>query len=109
MTVYVDDAAIGTVGKLTHKWSHLTADTSTELDWFALSIGLRLSWIQDAGTPSEHFDITPAKRDTALKKGAIPITAREGEYQNQAKTRGKQFGLEEVRAFRATLAPLEPT
>ena len=110
MTVYVDDAAIGaTVGKHSSKWSHLTADTFTELDRFAASIGLRASWIQHGGTPLEHFDVTATKRDIALKKGAVPITAREGGYQSHAKARGLPFDLDEVRAFRANLAPLEPT
>ena len=105
MTVYVDDAEIAaTVGKHTSKWSHLTADTSTELDRFAASIGLNTSWIQYAGTPLEHYDITLSKRTAALRNGAIPITSRESGYQVMSKSNGIPFDLEEVREFRDSLS-----
>ena len=110
MTVYVDDAAIAaTVGKHTSKWSHLTADTSNELDRFAVSIGLNPSWIQYAGTPLEHYDVTVAKRAAALKKGAVSITAREGGYQVMSKTKGVVFDVEEVRSFRDSPSLSEST
>ena len=106
MTAYVDDAEITTiVGKHTSKWSHLTADTSIELDRFAASIGLNPSWIKYAGTPLEHYDITESKRTAALRNGAIPITAREGGRQVMSKTKGVPFDLEEARALRGSLLP----
>lgn len=106
MTVYVDDAAIqATVGKRRAKWSHLTADRHEELVSFAISIGLNQAWIQHEGNPLEHFDVTAAKRQAALKKGAIAITSREGGYQVLAKSRGERFDIQAVREFRDSLAP----
>jgi hypothetical protein len=106
MTVYVDDAAIAaTVGKHKSRWSHLTADRHEELVSFAVKIGLNPVWIQHEGNPLEHFDVTTSKRAAALKKGAVPITSREGGYQAHAKAKGEAFDLEAVRAFRETLEP----
>lgn len=39
-------------------FTHLTADTEKELVAYAKEIGLNVSWIQKAGTPDVHFDIT---------------------------------------------------
>lgn len=74
MTVYVDDMRMeAKVGNFTAKWSHLTADTSDELIEFALTIGLKESWIQYPGTWKEHFDVTESKRQLAIKNGAKEI------------------------------------
>jgi hypothetical protein len=66
-----------TVGSVSGRWSHLTADTHDELAEFARVIGLRQSWIQYPGTYREHFDLTEGMRQRALRNGAIPITLRE--------------------------------
>ncbi|GAA4033157.1 hypothetical protein GCM10023063_15730 [Arthrobacter methylotrophus] len=78
MSVYIDDAFIpATVGRLTSRWSHMFADSTEELVAFAMSLGLRASWIQYPGTPKEHFDVTEPKRRLAVAKGAVEITYRE--------------------------------
>ena len=79
MTVYVDDmqrpARVGTVEGL---WSHLLSDLpgvegQVELVAFAEALGLDRAWLQNAGTPTEHFDITEPTRQRALRAGAVPI------------------------------------
>lgn len=48
MTVYVDDFRIpARVGRYNARWSHLFADTRSELHAFAAQIGLRCEWFQD--------------------------------------------------------------
>jgi hypothetical protein len=59
------------------KWSHMTADTEEELRSFAVMLGLRLNWIQKAGTPDVHFDLVPTRRAAAVRLGAKEITRRE--------------------------------
>lgn len=68
MTVYVDDANIKFNGTL---WCHLIAEDQEELDRFAQSIGLKLSYKHN-GT---HYDVTPGKRKQAVSKGAVEVTA----------------------------------
>jgi hypothetical protein len=85
MAVYVDNARIPTrVGRLTARWSHMTADTPAELVAFAIRIGLRGSWFQAAckspscdPCPHWHFDVTDATRRKAIAAGAKPISLRE--------------------------------
>jgi hypothetical protein len=78
VTVYVDDMRIqATVGKLSSRWSHLTADTPEELLAFALKLGLRQSWVQYPGTYKEHYDLTEGMRQRALRNGAVAITLQE--------------------------------
>jgi uncharacterized protein DUF4031 len=84
MTVYVDNARIpARVGRLTARWSHLTADTPAELVEFAIRIGLREGWFQAACSmprcdpcPHWHFDVTEAMRRRAIAAGAKPIDVR---------------------------------
>lgn len=78
MTVYVDDVFIhATVGRITSRWCHLTADSTEELVSFARRIGLRPGWIQARGTWKEHFDVTEPKRRLAVANGAVEQTSRE--------------------------------
>lgn len=84
MTLYVDDMLrparpAGFRGPGTPKWSHMVADTTAELVHAADVLGLRRSWIQHAGTPLEHFDVTSSVRQRALQLGAHPMVyGREG-------------------------------
>jgi len=55
----------------------MIADTSGELLAMADKIGVARKWIQDRGTPHEHFDIALSKRALAVAEGAIEITRRE--------------------------------
>ncbi|CAG9194117.1 conserved hypothetical protein [Paraburkholderia caribensis] len=78
MTVYIDDMHeydFGRLGRM--KMSHMIADTTAERVAMAMSIGMRPSWIQKAGTHGEHFDVAKGKRDLAIARGAVPISVRE--------------------------------
>ena len=56
---------------------HMLADTTEELLEMADRIGVARKWIQNAGTHSEHFDISLSKRKLAVAAGAKEITMRE--------------------------------
>jgi hypothetical protein len=74
VTVYVDDMRMqARVGRIEVRWSHLMADSDTELHAFAARIGLRRSWAQYPGTWKSHYDVTDAKRAQAIAAGAIAI------------------------------------
>lgn len=86
MPIYVDalahgiatDAQARRVGARNgDQWCHLIADTPDELLAFAKRIGMRPEWLQHAGTPREHFDLTPGRRATAVLLGAQEIDRRE--------------------------------
>lgn len=75
MTVYVDDMRRRVrVGRIVGRWSHLVADHPAELAAFAARLGLDPAWLQDAGQPTEHYDVTDAKRAEALALGAVPMS-----------------------------------
>ena len=76
--VYVDNFYItgaGNFGRM--KMSHMIADTQTELLEMCDKIGVQRKWIQDYGTPREHFDIAMSKRKLAIEFGAKEIGFRE--------------------------------
>lgn len=108
MTIYVDDMRMPAIvgsgpGAVTGRWSHLMSDepvgASGELLAFAVRLGLRPAWIQHPGTPKEHFDLTDAKRDLALRLGARAIGyGREGSALMEAKADGRRFDLGAYRA-----------
>ncbi len=76
--VYVDDARIpATVGRVVGRWSHLTADTRTELHAFAARIGLRREWFQDKPNGLWHYDVTETKRAAAVRAGAGEVSWRD--------------------------------
>jgi len=52
---------------------HMLADTTEELLAMANRIGLQHKWIQKAGTPEEHFDVSLSRRKLAIQFGAIEI------------------------------------
>lgn len=56
---------------------HLTADSHEELEAMARRLRLRPEWIQHAGRPTEHYDLTPAKRAQAVRYGAREETRRD--------------------------------
>lgn len=102
MTVYVDDANIPASvrnGSRTHTstWCHMTADSTPELLEFADRLGLRRAWLQRAGKPGEHFDLTANKRRQAVALGAVEITWREGAEQMRAQREGRVFDLAALR------------
>ncbi len=81
MTIYVDPPRHYPDTKLRFKWwSHMVSDTSAEeLHAFAEKLGLKREWSQNG---PHHYDITPTKRNLALKLGAKPVTLRELAKQN---------------------------
>lgn len=74
MAVYVDDMR-ASYGRM--KMCHMMADTTEELLAMVDRIGVRRRWIQNAGTPREHFDIALSKRELAVMHGAVEVTRRE--------------------------------
>lgn len=74
MAVYVDNYR-ARFGRM--RMSHMIADSTRELLAMADKIGVDRRWIQDAGTRREHFDICIAKRELAVRYGAIPVTGRQ--------------------------------
>jgi hypothetical protein len=58
---------------------HLTTDGPIEeLHTFAVRIGLRREWCQHTNNPIHiHYDLTPNKREQALKAGAVFVPGRE--------------------------------
>jgi len=54
---------------------HLLADTPDELHAMAAAIGLKRAWFQNKRPP--HYDLTPAMRARAIRRGALEITDRE--------------------------------
>lgn len=79
MAVYVDDwRQRATVGPVTARWSHLTADTTEELHRFAAALGLRRAWFQGHRDPlRHHYDVTDDGRRRAIALGAQPVTWRQ--------------------------------
>ena len=74
MSVYVD-AARHSLGRMT--MCHMMADTTDELLAMVDRIGVQRKWIQDAGTPREHFDVCREKRAEAVKAGALEVSTRD--------------------------------
>jgi hypothetical protein len=98
VTVYVDNwsqrATVANGSRAhTSTWCHLAADTTEELVAFAARIGLQRQWIQNAGTPREHFDVTASKRLAAVAAGAVEISWRDFAAFIAAKRDGKPFTL----------------
>jgi hypothetical protein len=82
VTIFVDDYKVrAKVGRVAANWSHLLSSepdpTDRELLEFAKRIGLDPAWIQHAGQPLAHFDVTDQMRERALKAGAVPVTWKE--------------------------------
>lgn len=79
MTVYVDELADW--GWKMHGKNvmncHMITDAVDlkELHDMATRIGLKRSWFQDGNAP--HYDLTKARREKAIKLGAIQIGRRE--------------------------------
>jgi len=56
---------------------HMIADTTEELLEMADKIGVQKKWIQDAGTYSEHFDVSKGCKKKAIEFGAKEIGFRD--------------------------------
>jgi hypothetical protein len=74
----------------------MVADTTEELLQMADKIGVQRKWIQEAGTPHEHFDICLSKKKKALALGAKEITLREmGQFLKQRSDAAKEAAKNE--------------
>lgn len=102
MTVYVDDARIpARVGRISSRWSHLTADTRDELFAFADRLGQKRSWFQakckrSCAKPGAecvhwHYDLTDPQRLKAIELGAVPIGIRDMGALMSARRRGETW------------------
>jgi hypothetical protein len=69
VTVYVDDMR-ASYGRMV--MCHMVADTEEELHAMASQIGVALRWYQ-----GDHYDICLAKRDLAVRLGAVEVTMRQ--------------------------------
>jgi Protein of unknown function (DUF4031) len=80
MSVYVDDwRQLATVGATTSRWSHMTADSTEELQAFAAKLGLpNRAFQQKRNNPVyDHYDLTEELREKAISLGAVPVGWRE--------------------------------
>lgn len=73
VSVYIDNARIP-YGRM--RMCHMAADTTVELLAMADRIGVKRRWLQQAGTPREHFDVCLKKRAAAIAAGAIEVGGR---------------------------------
>lgn len=71
---YVDDMRAD-LGRMV--MCHMIADSSGELYRMADLIGVQRKWVQNPGTPREHFDICRRARELAVRYGAKQIPMRE--------------------------------
>lgn len=74
MAVYIDDMR-APYGRMI--MCHMMADTTEELIDMAVRIGMRRNWIQSAGKPNEHFDVSLSRRRLAIQLGAVEVTTRD--------------------------------
>ena len=85
MAVYVDDVAIPWRGR---RWSHLVADTATELHGAAEALGLPRRAAQERGR-TLHYDLPDELRERAIAQGlAEPIHWRELARRRETLARG---------------------
>ena len=64
--------------RASHCMSTLQGKAGTdELVAFVVGIGLRASWIQKPGDPTEHFDLFDGAIDRAIRAGATVVRSRE--------------------------------
>lgn len=73
MAVYVDRIRLYPNAVLRHKkWCHMIADSIKELHEMAELINLRTGYAQYKNG-LVHYDLTPSKRELAIRKGAIML------------------------------------
>ncbi len=54
-------------------FAHMTADTEEELVAFAVKMGMKREWLQEAGTYRFHFDITPRRFAKIVKQPGVKL------------------------------------
>ena len=93
MSVYVDNMA-KPYGRMI--MCHMIADHTDDLMAMADRVGVSRKWVQNLGTPTEHFDICLEMRRKAVNAGAIEITMRE--CATMLRARRTEMGLTPVPA-----------
>lgn len=76
MSVYVDRLAswgLRLRGRVVNS-CHMIADTLEELHEMADAVGMKREWYQPSSFP--HYDLTPRRREIAVRKGAIELNNR---------------------------------
>lgn len=64
--------------RTSHLMSDLLGDAgAAELLAFAKRIGLKSEWLQNPGTPTEHFDLFDGAIDRAVAAGSTEVTGRD--------------------------------
>lgn len=97
MAVYVDTMA-ASYGRMI--MCHMWADSEDELISMVNKIGVQRKWIQQPPKASWiHFDISKAKKELAIKNGAIQ-TDKYGPVEFMARKRGDQRKLEQIKKCR---------
>lgn len=87
MTVYVDsiktysrEAIKGQARRWGTEWCHMFSDNEdkAELHEVAKRIGHKRSWFDSSSTTHHfhHYDLTPPRRELAVKNGAVEIDLR---------------------------------
>jgi len=70
MTILIDAAVWRWRGR---HWAHIVSDESyEELHAFADQLGVARAWFQ-----GDHYDVPTEVRDTALRRGATPVSSAE--------------------------------
>jgi hypothetical protein len=96
MAVYVDDwRQLATVRNMTARWSHMTADTESELHEFAEKLGIpRRAFQHKPGKPQfDHYDIPEELRAKAMELGAVSLEWREAARLRKKKKADKSGSL----------------
>ncbi len=75
-TVYVDEIREYATPLPYKQWCHMATDGDIEtLHAMATQLGLKQEWFQDKAK-YPHYDLTPSKREQAIRLGAVPVTGR---------------------------------
>ncbi len=85
--VYVDNYRARYRGMI---MCHMIADTTEELLEMVDKIGVQRKWIENPGTPKEHFNICLAKKTLAIHHGAEEINMRD--YARKISQRPANYG-----------------
>lgn len=87
MTAYVDELVAWAHARhrcFKNGSAHLTSDDVAEPHAFAARLGLKRAWFQSRSIVP-HYGLSPAKRELAVRHGAVVMEARE-----QARRRREQ-------------------
>ena len=58
------------------RWCHMWADLEADLFLMAINIGMKQRWMQESRSGLLHFDLTPTRREKAVKLGAVEMSLK---------------------------------